>query len=359
MKQLIKFEFSKLLKKKIVYIAMAAFVLIYGTMLWSWIFGNEWAVNQSGEQLYGNEAAAYNAEITRRFAGPLTDEKVQEILAAFPRANGETIYDVSNNTYYPVANLFAEKDGSWNGKTVAEVFSEFEEPPQLGASTRWESFLYSMMYIVMMAGIILIIIISPIFSDEYSSGMDALILTSRYGKKWCALAKAVSAFCFTIVFGVLILLIGFLMFYAGRGLEGWEADIQLSELMIFKGVAQPLKCYQAAVMTGILSMASLLTVTGMTLLFSVVSRTSFAAIILSAVFYVAPMFFNSGDETIRRILMLFPINSISVSGIMKAGDFKVGGTAVPMLLVLMVIAAVAAVAGTAGSKKIFAGHQVS
>ena len=44
MKQLIKFEFSKLLKKKLVFIALGAFALIYATMLWSWIFGNEWAV---------------------------------------------------------------------------------------------------------------------------------------------------------------------------------------------------------------------------------------------------------------------------------------------------------------------------
>ena len=76
MKQLIKFEFSKLLKKKLVFIALGAFALIYATMLWSWIFGNEWAVTQEGEQIYGTEAERYNTEIANRFAGPLTDEKV-------------------------------------------------------------------------------------------------------------------------------------------------------------------------------------------------------------------------------------------------------------------------------------------
>ena len=58
-----------------------------------------------------------------------------------------THLDVSNNTYYPVANLFAERDGTWNGKTVQEVFPEFDEPQVLGMSSRWESFLYSMMYL--------------------------------------------------------------------------------------------------------------------------------------------------------------------------------------------------------------------
>ena len=112
MKQLIKFEFSKLIKKKLVLIAIGIFAILYATMLWSWIFGNEWAVTQDGEQLFGAEAEAYNTEITNRFAGPLTDEKVQEILAAFPRTDGMTTGDVSNNTYYPVANLFAERAGT-------------------------------------------------------------------------------------------------------------------------------------------------------------------------------------------------------------------------------------------------------
>ena len=30
------------------------------TMLWSWIFGNEWAVTQEGEMIYGTEAERYN-----------------------------------------------------------------------------------------------------------------------------------------------------------------------------------------------------------------------------------------------------------------------------------------------------------
>ena len=66
MKQLIKFEFSKLLKKKLVFIALGAFALIYATMLWSWIFGNEWAVTQEGEMIYGTEAERYNTEIANQ-----------------------------------------------------------------------------------------------------------------------------------------------------------------------------------------------------------------------------------------------------------------------------------------------------
>lgn len=358
MKQLFQFEMSKLLKKKIVYVAMAAFLLLYVTMLWSWIFGNEWAVTQEDEMLYGREAEAYNTEITKRFEGPLTDEKVQEILAAFPRTAGKTVGDISNNTYYPIANLFANLDGTWNGKTVQEVFPQFDEPPVLGMSSRWESFLFSMMYIVMISGILVIIIVSPVFSEEYSSGMDALILTSLHGKKRCALAKAAAAFCVAAILEAVILAAGFLLFAAGHGLEGWNADIQLSEMMIFTKVARPFKCYEAAVMTAVVSMASTITVTGITLLFSAVCPTPFVSIILAAVTYLAPTFVNPGSEAAKRILLLFPANSIHVAGIMNAGGFSIGGVTVSLLFAVGIVAAAAVAMGTGGCKGIFSRHQV-
>lgn len=105
--------------------------------------------------------------------------------------------------------------------------------------------------------------------------MDALILTSRYGKKRCVLAKVLSAFCFSITVEAVILLIGFLMFYAGHGLVGWDTDIQLSEMMVFSRIRQTLKCYEAALMTSFLAMTSTITVIGLTLLFSVLCPTSF------------------------------------------------------------------------------------
>lgn len=355
--QLIRFEFFKMMKKKVVVIAMAAFALIYVTMLWSWIFGSEWAVTQDGRELYGKEAEAYNTEISERYAGSLTDEKVRKILAEFPRLNGGTIYDVSNNTYYPIANLFAEKDGTWNGKTVKEVFPEFEEPPVLGMSSRWESFLYSMMYIVMMAGILVIIVVSPVFSEEYSSGMDALILTTDCGKRQCALAKTAAAFCFSIGFGAAVLLVGFLMFYIGRGGAGWNADIQLGEMTIFAKVPQPLKCYEAAILTVLVAMASIITVTGVTLLLSVVSRTSFISIILSAAAYLTPMFITPGDENARRIIMLFPVNSLNVSGVLRAGNFNAGAVEISIILIICAIAAVMLVLGTGYSQRVFSRHQ--
>lgn len=358
MGQLIRFEFLKMMKKKVVYIGLAAFLLLYVIMLWSWLYGNEWARTTEGVDLYGKEALAYNEEIANRYAGPLTDEKVQEILAEFPRKDGETIHSVSNNTYYPIASLFAEENGKWNGKSVVEVFPEFEEPPVLGQSSRWESLLYSMMYLVLMAGIVIIIAVSPVFSEEYASGMDALILTARYGKERCALAKVAAAFLFTAVFTLFIAGMGFLVFLAGRGTAGWDSDIQLSELMIFTPVKYPLKCYEASVMTVLVSLAAMMALNGLTLIYSAVSRTSFVSVILSAAVYFAPMFISSGNMIVRKILCLFPVNSISVSGLVKLYGPTLGKTGVPVVVLPVVVALVVITVCVGFCRRAFANHQV-
>ena len=103
---------------------------------------------------------------------------------------------------------------------------------------------------------------------------------------------------------------------------------------------------------------STITVTGLTLLFSVLCPSSFVSIILAAVTYLAPMFLNPGSQTARRILMLFPVNSISVSGVMSVGGFTAGSLTIPLLAAVGGVAVVMAVAGTGGCRYIFSRHQV-
>lgn len=358
MGMLIKFELDKLLKKKVVLLGMAAFGVIYVIMLYSWIFGNEWAMDQEGRMLYGQEAMAYNQEISLRYQGPLTDEKVQAILKEFPRTGDRTTGSVSNQTYYPVAKLFAEKDGTWNGKAVAQVFPEFKEPPQLGLSSRWESFLYSMTYIILLAGILVIIVVSPIFSEEYSTGADALILTSKHGRGQCIRAKIIASFCFVLLLASFLVGVGILVFLLGRGTAGWDAHIQLSELMVFSKIPWPLTCGQATGYMAVLAILSLLTLNGIVLLFSVVSQTPFVSVIASAVAYLTPMFFTPGSEAGKRFLFLFPVNSLNVSGVLNVSGLEVGSLSMSQTSLTGMVMTVALVSSVLVCQRVFGRHQV-
>lgn len=358
MGKLFWFELEKLLKKKLVGFSMIVFSIIYMTMLWSWTSNNGWAVNQEGEQLYGNEATAYNDEISRRYSGPLTDEKVMAILNEFPRIGDKNTGSVSNTTYYPIANLFAERSGEWNGKTVSEVFPGFEEPPQLGSSSRWEAFLYSMTYIVLTAGIVIVIIVSPIFSEEYSSGMDALILTARYGKKRCVRAKIVASFCFVLVYVVLVLSLGLVMFVGVKGTGGWDTDIQLSELMLFSKIPVSLKCYEAIIYMVILSVISMLTLNGMVLMLSVISKTSFVSVIASSVVYLSPIFLVSGSRMKQQIMMMLPANSLISWDVLQLDEVHVGSLEVSHVTIIGLLMMVVVVAAFFVCVKVFSRHEV-
>lgn len=358
MTDLIRYEFSKLFCKKIVYISLTAFGILFSIMLYSWIFGNEWAVTQEGEQLYGNQAAAYNEEIIARYEGKLTDEKVRQILKEFPRINGKDTFDLSNSTYYPIARLFAKTDGTWNGKTVEEVFPQFGRPPLLGRSSRWEAFLYSLTYIFMIGGIITIIVISPVFSEEYSSGMDALILTSRFGKTRCVKAKLIASFLFSLIYTGVILVLAFLTFYLGKGFSGWDADIQLSEMMLYSRIQIPVKCWQAAAALAVLAVLSAMTLTSLVLISSLLSKTPYVSIIVAALIYVVPMLINPSGQTLKKLVLLAPANSIQVSAFLGQQGFWIAGINISMIKATVIVMGLAFITIWILGRKMFGRHQV-
>ena len=80
MDKLILFELKKLLKNRIVFISSVVFLILYAFMLYSWNFAGGWAVTPNGEALYGQEAAAYNEEITLRYQGPLTSSPLSFLM---------------------------------------------------------------------------------------------------------------------------------------------------------------------------------------------------------------------------------------------------------------------------------------
>lgn len=358
MDKLILFELKKLLKNSIVFISSVVFLILYASMLYSWNFAGGWAVTPTGEALYGQEAAAYNEEITLRYRGPLTDDKIQEILKEFRPSDGEAAAFRMNDVYDPVAKLFAESDGTWNGKMVSEVFPAFSGPPQLGMSSRWESFLSSMSYVFLMAGIVLIIIISPVFSDEYSSGMDSLILTARNGMGPCVKAKFAAALLITVTAVGFLLVSSFLVFCLGKGTAGWDADLQLGAKSLFYGFAKPLKCYEAVILLAGISLLAMVTLTAFVLIFSVVSKSSYTSIILSALFFTAPMLVNPGDGTLKKLVMMLPANSFNLSALLSTGGWMLSGFKFSVLAEAGILMVTASVAAMILCRRVFSRHQV-
>lgn len=372
--EIVKFEIGKLLRKKIVWAAATGMFLLMALMTWNWItpagfMGIQQLEGDKLVALSGREALQINKEISDKYTGPLTDELVKqileegkwpdEVLTARGLEPAIQRYYLHNETYTTVANNFAEDDGTWNGKSVEDVFGEIAPKLWLGYSQGWESALYAMIYTMLSWGCVLIIIIAPLFAEEYTRGTDALILTGAYGKNKCAPAKIIAAFFVSTVFTVLIIAVQLMVALAYWGTEGLKVSVQLAPMGIFKHVSYSMSYGQLVLFAGMLWLAGSAVVTGCTIFFSSVAKNAFTSLIIAMTAYVAPMFIPWNKLPMMELPgQLFPINQIQLQKILYFDKLHIGGAewnvmwlAVPVTLILCTGAFIL-------SKRFFSRHQV-
>ena len=129
MKKLIGFELKKLFSRRLTQAAFALVLLISAILSFS-TYQNKYAFDGASREGTGKEAVAIDKAVAERYAGVLTDQKVQRMLADLVPKTGENeinaLYIYHNATQSAISARFAGIDGSWNGLTVADVFGEEE-----------------------------------------------------------------------------------------------------------------------------------------------------------------------------------------------------------------------------------------
>lgn len=140
--------------------------------------------------------------------------------------------------------------------------------------------------------------ISSIFSGEYTSGVDALILSAKYGKTKEAAAKIFSgvslAFFVALFFeGSNFLEVGLLY-----GFEGADAPIQLGTALI----SYPLTMLQYCLGLLALGVLTVCIVAGFTMFCSAKMKSTFPVIILAFILIFVPVMLMVPEE--NRILMM-------------------------------------------------------
>ena len=225
------------------------------------------------------------------YEGILTEEKARSILERFAPGTQDGGLWTVNSIYNAVQHFFGNLDGSWNGLTVEEAFPDYqgEEPLILGYTDGYTGFIMMGMYLMVTLGFVLIIALSPVFSEEYSRGTDALILASRYGKSRCSRAKILAAFLFTLLTVGICFLVMIVLFAAGFGLTGGDSSIQLNSRDLLYSLPYSMTCLEAAASCLVLWLAGALILTALTLILSAVCRTPFLTLIAVLTLYLLPM----------------------------------------------------------------------
>ncbi|KLU62374.1 ABC-2 family transporter protein [Peptococcaceae bacterium CEB3] len=264
MKELLRNELYKIFSRKILYVAALAFLLIMGFVSY---------MDFSGEQrLYGNTREYY--DWFKQYEGPLTQAKIRmaqnwnkeamkgesywssdssrrssQFRLTGQRIAGLTGYIESADVYAKGRNnelgrlkhqLTTLKQSNGyiyretllhynmlkNSSPTAGIFFTFVGD-NMGAGD--PIFFLTVLGTVVVAAMILLGI-SPAFSDEYSTNMDALILSSKNGKGPVITAKTLATAIYIVGTAVFFSLANFLIqlgLYGKYLLMGWNSPLQM------------------------------------------------------------------------------------------------------------------------------------
>ncbi|MDO5734830.1 MAG: ABC transporter permease [Eubacteriales bacterium] len=355
MLSLIGYELKKIFGKRFVLISIA--LILFLSFIFSFSSLNSMYARDGSNEGSGRSAVKIDKEIASRYAGELNDEKVQKMLADFkpdqvmPGLNVQALY--FNSTQSAIYSLFSDIEGNWNGRTVADVFGV--ENPKIGYTSGWHITSRNLAKVLMALSFIIILMIAPVYSGEYG-GVDALILSSKYGKTKCATAKVIAAFIASLSMIAAILAFHLIFALIVYGKDGLDSSILFAAQQFSSGyIPFNITCGTVIKYQILLAFLNGIAITGISLVISALSKEKLISFALSAAIFIAPILIPL-TKTNQRLLVLTPvyftqyISILSVEQTAKAELYAVW--AIPVALILGSLGAIF-------SRKLFAKHQVS
>ena len=350
--RMIKFELKKLFSNSIVIGSIAVLLLICFFILQACCFNNSATstVLPDGTQLSGRQAIVYNQTIAEKYAGDFTDDTIAKMVTDFskdyPNEYSQMVEgDVANSTlpstylyltmFIPPANYDEiAQDAIAHGSSIPPLTNAglvsiedygtayIDKPLQCGYNDSWAYFFTGLcgptIAIAFPVLIVLVIAISTVFSGEYSSKMDALILTTRYGKNRVIIAKLLTSMVFAtlLVAGVFILYC--IAFGVHYGLLGWNADIQTNLGLSLLGVEIPMNNLQLIFFGLMIVWLAGIFTAAITAMISAITKSPFSSLIVAFAVFMAPWILRQilPENTLRDILLIFPANAVNVQEVL-------------------------------------------
>jgi hypothetical protein len=211
--------------------------------------------------------------------------------------------------------------------------------------------------IFLILSLVVIIMIAPVFCSEYG-GVDNIILTSKYGRTKCSAAKVgaglIAPFIVTLAVVAANLLFAFVLY----GKEGLDCSILFAPMSFGEGyIPFNMTCGTLLKYQVLLAFTGTMSVAGITLLISAVSKSQMVAVVASAAVYFFPMIWPlSETNPLFRYIGLLPMYHAQFVSLMSVEQMSNGVFyavwAIPAAVIFIAISVFA-------SRRVFAKHQVS
>ena len=347
MLRMIRFELKKMYSNSVVIGSLAVLLLVCFLILQAYCFNNSAtsAITPDGTQLSGREAITFNQSIAQKYAGDFTDDTIAKMVLDFsrdyPTEYAETDESGAINSLVPTSYLYLAmfippanydeiaQDAISHGTSIPPLTEDglvsirdygaayVDKPLQYGYNDSWAYFFSGFcgqtIAIAFPALIVIIIAVSTIFSSEYSSYMDVLFLSSRYGKNRLIIAKLFASMIFTTMMIGCLFILFCVAFGVQYGVLGWNADIQANLGLSLMGVNLPLNNLQLIFFAlGIVWLAGIIEA-AVTAMISAVTKTPFSSLIVAFAVFMAPWIIRQllPESTLRDLLIVFPANAVN------------------------------------------------
>ncbi len=294
-------EFRKIASKKIIWIGLLFLLAFVRYRLGA--VQSDYSVTINGENIYGKEAIEKDKELAAEYAGPLTEETVQKIYDRY----GFSYRDMETGKM--TGNFCSQFITQWM-TNVREAGEENPEEIRFYEGKEWEmnaapllkgdtwfdyvygwSDLREIYGIMVIWGLAVLIIIglSPVFSEEYTLKTADILLTTRRGKKSGIWIKMAAALCFALIVFAAVTFYVWAIYLKVFGTQGLDA----SPFLI--GAGTPAFGYCPNTIKGFflfsfaLGMAGFLLLTGMVLAASALCKNAFITVIVSLAVFLFPV----------------------------------------------------------------------
>lgn len=356
MGRLIKFEFEKILKRKIVWAAVLAVLALNGFIYVFTSYPSLDVMGADGAYHKGSQAVEEDRTVSAAYQGVITDETAEQLMADHAEKIEKTSwlarFDYAYDVMARVLLEMTEEGGSL--LPVTEAFSENPAFRYFDYGRGADEFLGYMPMIMLVMGYVVIICLAPLFSDEYARGTDALILTSKLGKRQCALSKCTAALIFSAVLAASVIFVNWLLAVVFYGSDGWNMSVQLTASAYYGDVPYEMTIGQAvnwAMAIWFLGMSGLTAVVAMC---SSLCRSSFISLIAGLLIYTVPLALtNIIWMPLQRALSFMPAVMSTVSHLLSWPKLGAVNFAVlPLLFMAILVLCAFPVCKSAFGKKV-------
>lgn len=204
-----------------------------------------------------------------------------------------------------------------------EMLSQVKSPFDNGYNDGYKGFQMLIPPIALALLIVIAICISPIFSNEYQTKTDQILLSTKHGKNRAIFAKLFTGVTFTAALG-LVTMFGFLFtILSFRGFDG--ANMPIQTVGVFSTYTVTL--LQASLISIAITILMALLFAMFTMLISALSRSSFMVVIISFLVLFIPLLINisPNNRLLFQLLNVFPAKATIFENIFSEYLFEILG----------------------------------